>query len=479
MIQELDSEIQLVCDGDGLAVIGSNDDIEKFLVGNGLDNLPSKDLGLGRLGKTSHIGSIAMQSGSTIANGSGRWVQITEKSASQISKFGLMKSKDSGLSLGVVQDSGGKIKGIVEFAHGPGQVFANPAILAGAAGVMAQLAIQKQMEEVVDYLREIDEKVHEIIRSQKDSVLADVLGTDLIIQEAWAIRNEVGLVSDVTWSKVQGTSLTIARSQAYALRQLNSIAENLHDKKDADEIVAAANEAEQKVREWLEILARSLQLQDMLSLLELDRVLDSLPEQLDKHRLGLNAARCNRQELIAKCTFHLLSEMDETVKKANSKVLFNPFKSPAAVHASNQVAAELHHFRAKIGIETDYDSYKPKGWMRAATEAGDKMLATTTKSIDNVRAFSIEASEKTIKSVLPDHKIDVETNQEIKPLKSAGDFASTVKSLTADAANNAISSAGDLTSGAANIFGSLFQQKEEKDDGLNPMQNQDLTNKED
>ncbi len=43
----MDDEIQLISDGDGLAVIGSPTAVERFLVSEGL---PSKDLGLPRLG---------------------------------------------------------------------------------------------------------------------------------------------------------------------------------------------------------------------------------------------------------------------------------------------------------------------------------------------------------------------------------------------------------------------------------------------
>ena len=42
----MDNEIQLISDGDGLAVIGNATDVERFLVSEGLS---SKDLGLQRL----------------------------------------------------------------------------------------------------------------------------------------------------------------------------------------------------------------------------------------------------------------------------------------------------------------------------------------------------------------------------------------------------------------------------------------------
>lgn len=63
-----------------------------------------------------------------------------------------------------------------------------------------------------------------------------------------------------------------------------------------------AKEAESKVQEWLAVLARCFQLQDAIAVLELDRVLDASPGELDGHRLGLRAARQDRLELISRTT---------------------------------------------------------------------------------------------------------------------------------------------------------------------------------
>lgn len=70
----MDSEIQLISDGDGLAVIGSPTAVERFLVSEGL---PSKDLGLQRLTPTLSAAAGAARAGSEIAANSGRWVKLT------------------------------------------------------------------------------------------------------------------------------------------------------------------------------------------------------------------------------------------------------------------------------------------------------------------------------------------------------------------------------------------------------------------
>src|ERR1700733_3558708 len=85
----MDNEIQLISDGDGLAVIGDPTAVERFLVAAGLS---SKDLGLPRLRTVLSTGSAAAQAGSEIAANSGRWVKLTKDSAQLAQKHGLRKS---------------------------------------------------------------------------------------------------------------------------------------------------------------------------------------------------------------------------------------------------------------------------------------------------------------------------------------------------------------------------------------------------
>lgn len=40
----------------------------------------------------------------------------------------------------------------------------------GAAGIMAQVAMQQTMDEIIDYLATIDEKLDDVLRAQEDAV---------------------------------------------------------------------------------------------------------------------------------------------------------------------------------------------------------------------------------------------------------------------------------------------------------------------
>lgn len=161
----MDNEIELISDGDGLAVIGSATDVEQFLASEGL---PSKDLRLRRLKSIAESGAVVAQAGSEIAANTGRWVQLTPRSAHLVMKHGLRQSSKTGLSTGVIGGQKGQIRGFVEFAKGPKSFLTNPASLAGAAGIMAQLAMQQSMDEITDYLARIDEKVDDAERPGDD-----------------------------------------------------------------------------------------------------------------------------------------------------------------------------------------------------------------------------------------------------------------------------------------------------------------------
>lgn len=388
----MDGAVELISDGNGIAIIGTPSDVERFFLSSGLGGIPSRTLDLHRVQSAANLVGGTAEAGSAAADNFGRWVKLTKESASVFHKSKMMTGSTDGTARAIALGGKGKTKHILEIVTKPGAALTNPALLAGIGAVMSQHAMQQQMDEIVEYLALINEKVDDILRGQKDAVLADMIGVDLMIEDALAVRDEVGRVSEITWSKVQATSQTLARTQAYALRELDGIAEKLRKKADVGEIAKATREAEPKVREWLAVLARTFQLQDGLSVLELDRVLDTAPDELESHHTGLLRARQNRLHHIGRSTAALLAQMDETVRRANAKVLFNPFDSPAAVMSSQQVAAEVSILRERLGIESDVESANAKRWGQAAAEMLDKLRAGTAEGAQTAKRLG----EKTV-----------------------------------------------------------------------------------
>ena len=154
-------EIQLISDGDGLAVIGKAANMKRFLAEEGLaaEGPNTKDLGLARFRDMLGIGSAAAQAWAEVAANTGRWVKLTKDTAGAAKKYGLMKSKETGLDLGVVYAKGeaAGIKRLVQFEKGPGSLL-NPSSISGVAGIMSQMAMQQAMDEITDYLASMEQE---------------------------------------------------------------------------------------------------------------------------------------------------------------------------------------------------------------------------------------------------------------------------------------------------------------------------------
>lgn len=245
------------------------------------------------------------------------------------------------------------------------------------------------MDEITQYLATIDEKVDDVLRAQKDAVLADMIGVGFALDEAMTLRGQVGRVSGVTWSKVQTTAMTVARTQAYALRQLDAIAEKLERKSAIPDRAKTATDAETKVVEWLAIIARSVQLHDAFSVLELDRVLDAAPGELDKHRIALKEARAKRLALIGQSVDSLVGRLDAAAHHANENVFLHPIAAKSIVVASNSIASNVIEFQRRLEVELNRDPLEAKRWAQAALEARDTAVDAVVEGTEvAVRATS-------------------------------------------------------------------------------------------
>jgi hypothetical protein len=386
----MENEIQLISDGDGLAVIGESTAVEHFLASEGL---ASRDLELPRLTKVLGAGAAAAQAGSEIAANAGRWVKLTPDSAAKVKTLGLMPSKTPGVSHAMIGKPG-NVKSWLQISTGPGSLASNPALLSGAAGIMTQLAMQQAMDEITDYLATIDAKLDDVLRAQKDAVIASMIGVGFDIEEAMTLREHVGRVNEITWSKVQSSSATIARTQSYALLQLDALAEKLEGNARVSDLLQAAKDAEAKTQEWLAVLARCFQLQDAIAVLELDRVRETAPEDMDGHRLGLKAARKDRLDSISRSTDRLLLRMAAAAASANLKVLLNPSQSPAVVKSNAHVAAVVNDFHERLGIENRRGALEARRWGEAAADVRDKTREAGSERVDAAKRLGSEARDR-------------------------------------------------------------------------------------
>lgn len=388
-------EIEFISDGEGMLVIGEPVAVDRFAASAGV---PSRVLNLERV--TSAISPSAIsktgavvQTASEVSANAGRWMKLTEESARAAQAANLVQRSGGQFVQATTRGANGQFTKNLQFVARPGAMLTNPAILAGVGGIMAQYAMQQTMEEITDYLAKIDAKVDDILRAQKDAVLADMIGVELMLDEVMVVRAQVGRVSEVSWSKVQGSAATIARTQAYALQQLDGLAEKVEREAKISDLADLSKQAQQTVVEWLAVLARCFQLQEGMGVLELDRVLDSSPDDLDKHRLALQTARERRRELIATTTSQLVARMDAAASRANAKVLLNPMSSRVVVTASNEVAAGVGELHATLGVAQEREAVEARRWSSAAADMRDDVVGASKDSIQAAGRFGSETIE--------------------------------------------------------------------------------------
>lgn len=400
--QSVSNEIQLISDGDGLAVIGDPDAVERFMAAEGLTSnefrLPSLNQIISGVATIADATSSIAESVSLLADSAtsitdsvasiatnvGKWVKVSQDIVKVVEKYQLSASKTPGLIQAVVGQVEG-LKGFAQVSQATAKVAGNPAVLSGPAGVMSQMAMQQAMAEILEYLKAIDRKLDDVLRNQENVQLARMDGVRLAIEEAMTIRDSVGRVSEITWSKVQNTSGIIFETLSYALRQLEDLAIKIEESKTVGDLTKAADQINEKVRLWVRVLADCFRLLDAIAVLELDRVLDSSPEELDRHRMGLKAARQERLSVMSRVTSLLLMRMNDATGTVNAKVLFNPFQTKEFVKTTNEVAVDIQEFHVLIGIETGWSDAEARAWKEAANESWERTRGTGSEGVHAVK----------------------------------------------------------------------------------------------
>lgn len=396
----MNDEIELFQDDKGLAVIGSSTAIDTFLSSHGLTGT---DMQLSRLTPFFKTSAGVGHAASQMAEQSGRWVKITAESAKAIKRGKLMKGSTGGVSRAVVMKDG-KISNLVEIVSRPGTFLTNPAILSGLAGIMSQMAMQQAMDDINKYLATIDTKIEKVLQNQKDSLLSGLIGLNLQIEEALTVRKETGQVSDITWSKIQNGSTTLAQAQAYSLRQLETLCDDLAQPRKLHSMAKWLEKIEPQLAEWLAILAYCFQLQDGISIIELDRVLATSPNQVESHRRALQLSRHQRLELTVQHTDRIHKRLTEAQRLAQDKTLIHPSRSREVVEGGNRVTRLIASFHDLFELSGEFETTQAKGWWRAASELRDDIVNGGKNRLETAREIGGDALTiaQTIGSVVVD-----------------------------------------------------------------------------
>lgn len=358
-------EIDLIHDGEGLAILGEPATVERFLESH--DFLPNPQSICGEsLKSVLETGSMVAEVLAEISACSGRYVRLTKESAERVKEFGLMPTKIKGVSHAMIGNPG-SINKWIQIENGPMSLLANPAFLSGAAGIMAQLARQQEAKELRRLLETIDGKLDDVRRRQRDEILAKMDRADSLIGEAATIR-EHGGDCETNWDKVKTEAGTIAEVQANALRALEVLAGKLDGKINVPDLEELIRNIESEAGVWLAVLARCFQLRDECAVLELEHVLHAAPSKLDGHRLGLEKALRERCEDIVGKTGRLMSRLDEVGGVARENVLLHARKARAVVESVNRIGSDVDDLHRPLGIEAVREPLQELRWPEAVRD---------------------------------------------------------------------------------------------------------------
>ena len=396
------NQIQIISDENGIAFLGDPDLIHSFLEQQGIEEETS-DLELERLTPVLSALSAGTSAFGVVAENSGKWLKMTDESAAAVKALGPSVSKTTGLMHGVVRAEKGQIAKHLQFVPNSSTLL-SPAILTGTGGIMAQIAMEQQMAEINDYLEKIDLKLDQVLQGQKDSILSELGSARAAIDEALTIRESTGKVLSTNWSKVQGTSSTLYKTQEEALRRLEAVARDLELKDSVGALLEVIKPARAEVKEWLAVLAQTFRLHDGFSVLELDRVLDESPEDLENYRQGLITARTQRLSEITEVTELLLDRIEEAAELSNGQHVLKFRAAPSLVRNCTATAEQVVGFQRALGIEDESHSIQDRTFLEALRGVKDETAESISGGLESTKNFGEKrlADSKAVKKRLAD-----------------------------------------------------------------------------
>lgn len=344
---------------DGILLLGPEDSLSVF------DHVPQlrthriTQRTLARAANATELVSVAQAK-------SGRWLKLTPESAAYLRDAGVKVATS-----GVVRRNdlpagrGSQIVKHLKFERLP---VATPAAPAALAAMATQAALEAALADIAKYLAAIDAKLDQLLKQRKIEVLGQLGGVTLAIEEADTIHTETGAVSSVTWSKVQANSLALQMMQVEAVAQLNALADYVREAaNDTDGAAQALFRAQKDAPFWLGVLARTMALQDRQYVLELARVGEDEPTQLEAHRQGIRIVRAKRTRRIVESLESISASVRECADLTNLDRVANPFSAQQVTRGANGVNDSITEFAEHADLElAGADRLDGASWGRAA-----------------------------------------------------------------------------------------------------------------
>ena len=288
---------------------------------------------------------------------SGRWLKLDAESAAYLKRMGIkpgdiragvVRTKDVGR--GVASRNGGSLLKHLQFEKAGLLTPAAPMVL---ASMMQQAAVEKQMEQMQAYLEHIDAKLDEVLRFQKDSLAGEIDGVAEMLAEAALVLEDTAEVTDTQWATIAHLTADLAKLQGQVLRHLRAVAETMaRSKTSPGKVRATFQKTNDDAGSWFYELARTVQLQNQMYVLQLSRANAVEGEVAKDYAAAVARARQRRAaRLLEDLTSiaHIAHELGSfsTLRKAID------WNSPRAVAEVNHFFAQLRDFAdaANLAVE--------------------------------------------------------------------------------------------------------------------------------
>lgn len=288
---------------------------------------------------------------------SGRWLKLDAESAAYLKRLGIkpgdiragvIRTKDVGR--GVASHNGGSLLKHLTFDKAGLLTPAAPMVL---ASMMQQAGVEKQMEQMQAYLEHIDAKLDEVLRFQKDSLAGEIDGVAEMLAEAALVLEDTAEVTDTQWATIAHLTADLAKLQGQVLRHLRAVAETMaRSKTSPGKVRATFQKTNDDAGSWFYELARTVQLQNQMYVLQLSRANAVEGEVAKDYAAAVARARQRRAaRLLEDLTSiaHIAHELGSfsTLRKAID------WNSPRAVAEVNHFFAQLRDFAdaANLAVE--------------------------------------------------------------------------------------------------------------------------------
>lgn len=386
-----DDELAVIVGEEGALVLGPESALERLSAGADSDSSPITP-------ELLHRASQALSGIERYQKESGRWLKLDADSANYLKRMGIKPGdvrtgviRATDVPRGVAPHTGGGVLKHLTFDKAGLLTPAAPMVM---ASMVQQAAVEKQMAQMQDYLERIDSKIDSVLRFQQDSLAGDIDGVAETLAEAALILDGTTSVTDTQWATVQHVGADLAKLQGRVLRHLTAVAERMAQSKTSPSKVRETfQKTNDDARFWLYELARTVQLQNQMYVLQLNRVTAVEGEAATDYVAAVARARDKRATRL----LETLSAIAQTAHELGSFSTFRKavdWNSPRAVDEVNRFFGQLREFSEAANLTVDgaedLEAVRHLDAARELTAAGTNIAR---EAVDATQHLATEAGD--------------------------------------------------------------------------------------